>query len=89
MTALSVLGFTQDEVQVSFNPLCDWLSVVKHIALFTFIFTFALWRWTWKLRYEGNVIESAQFLLPEIVFVKCCEMIHVIISTVVVVTVHE
>lgn len=46
MTALSVLGFTEDEVQVSFNPLCDWLSVVTHIAIFTFIFTFTLWRWT-------------------------------------------
>lgn len=39
MTALSVIGFTEEEVQVSCNLLCDWLNVATHIVVFAFIST--------------------------------------------------
>lgn len=33
MTALSVIGFTEEEVQVGCNLLCDWLSVITHVVV--------------------------------------------------------
>lgn len=69
MTALSVIGFTEEEVQVSCNLLCDWLRVATHIVvLHLFLHLLS----TRKLCYERNIVESAQSLLSKTIF---CEML--------------
>lgn len=53
---------------VAIYCVTDW--TLPHTLLFLHLFLHLLW--TWKLCYERNIVESAQYLLSKIIF---CEML--------------